>query len=67
MTEKTLNVQDMSCAHCKAAVEGELNRLSGVERGQRRRRERHRRGPLRRGQGEHRGPEGCHRGGRLHA
>ncbi len=21
----------MSCAHCKAAVEGELNRLSGVE------------------------------------
>ena len=32
MTEKTLKVPDMSCAHCKAAVEGELNRLSGVER-----------------------------------
>jgi copper chaperone len=22
----------MSCAHCKAAVEGELNKLSGVQR-----------------------------------
>ena len=32
MTEKTLKVPDMSCAHCKAAVEGELNKLSGVER-----------------------------------
>jgi copper chaperone len=32
MTEKTLKVPDMSCGHCKAAVEGELNRLSGVER-----------------------------------
>jgi copper chaperone len=32
MTEKTLKVPDMSCANCKAAVEGELNRLSGVER-----------------------------------
>jgi copper chaperone len=32
MTEKTLRVPDMSCGHCKAAVEGELNRLSGVER-----------------------------------
>ena len=31
MTEKTLRVPDMSCDHCKAAVEGELNRLSGVE------------------------------------
>ena len=31
MTEKTFNVPDMSCGHCKAAVEGELNRLSGVE------------------------------------
>ena len=31
MTEKTLKVPDMSCAHCKAAVEGELNKLSGVE------------------------------------
>jgi copper chaperone len=32
MTEKTFNIPDMSCGHCKAAVEGELNRLSGVER-----------------------------------
>jgi copper chaperone len=32
MTEKTLKVPDMSCGHCKAAVEGELNGLSGVER-----------------------------------
>jgi copper chaperone len=31
MTEKTLRVPDMSCGHCKAAVEGELYRLSGVE------------------------------------
>ena len=32
MAEKTLKVPDMSCGHCKAAVEGELNRLSGVQR-----------------------------------
>ena len=32
MTEKTLKVPDMSCGHCKAAVEGELNKLSGVEK-----------------------------------
>jgi copper chaperone len=31
MTNATFAVPDMSCAHCKAAVEGELNRLSGVE------------------------------------
>ena len=31
MTDKTLNVEGMSCAHCKAAVEGELDKLSGVE------------------------------------
>jgi copper chaperone len=31
MTDVTLAVPDMSCGHCKAAVEGELNRLSGVE------------------------------------
>jgi copper chaperone len=30
MTERTFNVPDMSCGHCKAAVEGELNKLSGV-------------------------------------
>ena len=32
MTEETLRVPDMSCGHCKAAIEGELNKLSGVER-----------------------------------
>ena len=32
MTETTLNVEGMSCGHCKAAVESELSRLSGVER-----------------------------------
>ena len=32
MTEKTLKVPDMSCGHCKAAVEGELNKLPGVEK-----------------------------------
>jgi copper chaperone len=32
MTERTFNVPDMSCGHCKAAVEGELNKLSGVQR-----------------------------------
>ena len=32
MKDATFNVPDMSCGHCKAAVEGELNRLPGVER-----------------------------------
>ncbi len=32
MTEKTLRVPDMHCGHCKVAVEGELNKLSGVKR-----------------------------------
>jgi copper chaperone len=32
MTEKTFNVPDMSCGHCKAAVEGALNKRSGVVR-----------------------------------
>ena len=32
MTETTFNVPDMSCGHCKAAVEGELNKLPGVVR-----------------------------------
>ena len=32
MTEKTFNVPDMSCGHCKAAVEAGLNELPGVER-----------------------------------
>jgi copper chaperone len=31
MTDVTFRVPDMSCGHCKAAVEGELNKLSGVE------------------------------------
>ena len=31
MTEKTLNVEGMSCGHCKAAVEEELNNLPGVD------------------------------------
>lgn len=31
MTERTFNVEGMSCAHCKAAVEEELNALPGVE------------------------------------
>jgi copper chaperone len=31
LTEATFNVPEMSCGHCKAAVERELNRLSGVE------------------------------------
>ncbi len=32
MKDATFNVPSMSCGHCKAAVEGELKRLSGVER-----------------------------------
>jgi copper chaperone len=31
MTEKTLKVPDMHCGHCKTAIEGELNKLSGVQ------------------------------------
>jgi copper chaperone len=31
MNKATFKVPDMSCGHCKAAVEGELNGLSGVE------------------------------------
>jgi len=31
MIEKTLYVEGMSCAHCKAAVEGELKALLGIE------------------------------------
>lgn len=31
MTNKTFNVEGMSCGHCKAAIEEELNKLSGVE------------------------------------
>ena len=31
MTETTLNVEGMSCAHCKATVEEELGKLPGVE------------------------------------
>ena len=32
MIEKTFNVPDMSCGHCKVAVEDELKQLPGVER-----------------------------------
>lgn len=32
MTEAKYSVPDMSCAHCKAAIEGSLNELSGVEK-----------------------------------
>lgn len=31
MTDATFRVPEMSCGHCKAAVEDELNKLSGVE------------------------------------
>ena len=31
MKEATFKVPEMSCGHCKAAIEGELGRLSGVE------------------------------------
>jgi copper chaperone len=31
MTDVTFKVPDMSCSHCKAAVEEELNGLLGVE------------------------------------
>jgi copper chaperone len=31
MTDRTLNVEGMSCGHCKAAVEQELGRLEGVQ------------------------------------
>ena len=31
VAHKTFNVPDMSCGHCKTAVEDELNKLSGVE------------------------------------
>jgi len=30
MTDSTFRVPEMSCGHCKAAIEGELNKLSGV-------------------------------------
>jgi copper chaperone len=31
MTGRTLDVEGMGCGHCKAAVEGEPNRLAGVD------------------------------------
>jgi len=31
MTDRTFNVEGMSCGHCKAAVEEELGKLSGVK------------------------------------
>ena len=32
MIEKMLDVEGMSCAHCRAAVEGELRALPGIEK-----------------------------------
>ena len=32
MTNARFDVTGISCAHCKAAVEGELDKVSGVER-----------------------------------
>ena len=32
MIERTFKVPDMSCGYCKVTVEGELSKLSGVER-----------------------------------
>ena len=32
MINRTFTVPEMSCGHCKAAVEGELSKLAGVER-----------------------------------
>lgn len=31
MTQARFDVEGMSCGHCKAAVEGELGKLPGVE------------------------------------
>ena len=31
MSDRMFKVPEMSCGHCKAAIEGELNKLSGVE------------------------------------
>jgi copper chaperone len=32
MTTRTYSVPAISCGHCKAAIEGEVGRLAGVER-----------------------------------
>jgi copper chaperone len=32
MTNVTFTVPDMSCGHCKAAIEGALDKIEGVER-----------------------------------
>lgn len=31
MTNKTLDVQGMSCGHCVSSIEGSVGKLSGVE------------------------------------
>ena len=31
MTEERLNVPDVSCGHCKGAIEGALQGLAGIE------------------------------------
>jgi copper chaperone len=30
MTPRTYNVPDISCGHCKEAIEGEVNKLDGI-------------------------------------
>ena len=30
MANKTINVEGMTCGHCKSSVEGALNKLAGV-------------------------------------
>jgi copper chaperone len=32
MIDRTFNVPDMSCGHCKVAVEGELSKIAAVGR-----------------------------------
>jgi copper chaperone len=32
MTEKTINVPEIHCDHCKASLEGALGELAGVEK-----------------------------------
>lgn len=32
MTTLTLNVPDISCAHCKSSIEGAVGELSGIEK-----------------------------------
>src|SRR5215218_2357743 len=65
MKHTTLNVRGMSCGHCEAAVEGELNSIRGVRALERKFRAGHGRGALRRGPGHDGGSRGRRRRGRL--